>query len=116
MRDEGAVDGDEPQPLDPTLSEQHPVEWIARRRLRLDGSKRVTLVDPNDLYAHVADERRQGAEGRRQPKFAQSPFDGDFPKARRAQVVLAIALSRKFKDGVGPTGGRWLGGFAWSES
>jgi hypothetical protein len=100
MRNEGAVHGEKPQPINPTLSEQHPVELIARLRLRLDGSKRVTLVDPNDLYAHVADERRQGAEGRRQPKFAQSPFDGDFPKARRAQVVLAIAVGRELKDGV----------------
>jgi hypothetical protein len=52
MRHEGAVHGEKPKTLDPTLSEQHPIEWIARHRLGLDGSG-VMLFDRDDLYAHV---------------------------------------------------------------
>ena len=45
MRNEGAVDGDEPQALDLTLREQHPIERIARRRLGFDGRQRVAFVN-----------------------------------------------------------------------
>jgi hypothetical protein len=33
MRSERAVDGEEPQPLDLTLREQHPIEGIAKKGL-----------------------------------------------------------------------------------
>jgi hypothetical protein len=48
MGNEGAVEGHEPQALDLALREQHPVEWVARGRLRFDGSERVAGVDRDD--------------------------------------------------------------------
>jgi hypothetical protein len=49
MGGEGAVDGEEPQALDLTLREQHPIERVAGDRLGLDGHKGVAFVDRDHL-------------------------------------------------------------------
>src|SRR5271166_1457550 len=53
MRNEGAVDGKEPQSLDLTLREQHPIERIASRRLGFDGRQRVAFVDRDNPDAQA---------------------------------------------------------------
>ncbi len=70
MGNERAVEGDEPQVLDLTLREQHPVERITGRRL---GRERMALVDRNDPDAETVEELRlyvlilqQRDDGRRQ--------------------------------------------------
>jgi hypothetical protein len=65
MGNEGSVDGDEPQALDLTLRQQHPIEWVASRRLGIDGSNRVAFIDRNDRYAQTLDKLGQGGEARR---------------------------------------------------
>ncbi len=59
---EGAVDCDEPQSLDLTLREQHPVERIARRRLGFDGNQRVAFIDRDNPDAEAVEKLGQGAE------------------------------------------------------
>lgn len=89
---ESAVDREEPQPLDMALREQHPVERIASCGLRLDRGEGVTLVDREDFYAQAVKKLGKGAELVGQLQLAQSTFDGDLPKARRAQMMLAAAI------------------------
>ena len=84
MGHEGAVKRDEPQTLDLTLREQHPIEGIPGHGLWFDGSERVTFVDHDDLHAQSLEKLGQSAEADRELEFAQPPLDRDFPKARRA--------------------------------
>jgi len=72
MRNEGAVDGDEPQSLDLTLREQHPIERIARCRLRFDGSERMAALDRDDPDAEAVEKLGQGAELVRQLQVAEA--------------------------------------------
>ncbi len=62
MRNKGAVDGDEPQSLDLTLREQHPIERIARHRLGFDGSQRVAFIDRDNPDAEAVEKLGQRAE------------------------------------------------------
>ena len=95
MGNEGAGDRHEPQSLDLALRLQHPVERIAGSRLRFDRSNRVTFVDRDDRYAQAVNKLGQGDEIPRHAELAQSEFDGDLPKAARAQMVLVALVAQQ---------------------
>src|SRR5271167_4610900 len=98
MRNERAVNGDQSEPFDLTLREQHPIERIASRRLGLDRGEGMALVDRDDPYAQSVEKLGQGAEARLQPELAQSMLDGDFPKAGRAQMLLIVSVAQQRRN------------------
>jgi hypothetical protein len=83
MRNEGAVDGEEPQSLDLTLREQHPVERIAGHRLGLDGRERVAFVDRDNPDAEAVE--KLGRSSRATP----SPLAGEGGRRSRPDEGFA---------------------------
>ena len=81
-----AVDPDEPQALDLTLRQQHPVEGIARPRLRLNGCERMALVDGHDPNA----EARERIAG----KVSSSGISLSLPRRRLMAISQRLAALR----------------------
>jgi hypothetical protein len=90
MRDECAVNRDEPQLFNAALREQEPIERISGHWFRLNGCKDVMLIDRDKFESAAGQDVRQEFATCRKFKLPQSPFDGDSPQTRDAYVKLGI--------------------------
>ena len=92
MRNEGAVERDEPQALDLTLREQHPVERIAGHRFWVHSHERMAFVDRYDPDAEASEKPKQGVELNLELELTQPALDRDLPKAGGAPMRLGVVV------------------------